>query len=440
MNRELSDSLVDTYSVSKRLSFDFNSSISPRRRRIDEDDGDAGGAAAALKRSRREDNTTVIDVDDSFAHNSTAAVGMSPWESRRLKVDLIEARAKISHLKRELESQHQIKSNMETMYQDKVDGLAKEVLSSTKKSTELEKHVQVLRKRESVAKEDLVRATAALKTARQQHDDQVAELKRTNQNLEETLQCISNDLRNEMSNLNRDLQMALQNLSTSQDELEAVRGVNASLSERIGQMSDLERDLEEERQKHQAAQSRVKDLQFQLDSYGEWQDVSKKTIGRLSGMGDLEKEVVRLRAELRSSRELVGNKLLLEEEVFDLRTRLERQEQHNVDTVQMQVAVEQLQRELNDWRSVAIDHCPSGSTPNPVTLRTRLEEILKTNVVMSSERHTDKAHRSSFSGEIRELRTKVDGYAKAIGEYEGNPIVSIFNTQGFHFGHKVLFG
>lgn len=414
MNRELSDSVVDTYSVSKRLSFDFNSSISPQRRRLDEENCGGGGA---LKRSRRDDTAT-IEVEDSFASTNSTAVGMSPWESRRIKVDLIEAKAKISHLKRELESQHQLKSNLEAMYQDKVEGLIKEVGNSAKKNCELEKHVQVLRKRESTAKEDLLRATNALKNARQQHDDQVSELKRTNQNLEETLQCMTNDLRNEISNLNRDLQMALQNLSTTQDELEAIRGVNVSLNERVSRMSDVERELEEEKQKHQAAQSRVKDLQYQLDSYGEWQDVSKKTMGRLSGMGDLEREVIRLRADLKSSRELVGNKLLLEEEVFDLRSRLERQEQHNVEAVQLQVQVEQLQRELNDWKSVAVDHCPSGSAPNPVTLRTRLEEVLKTNLVMSSERHSDKAQRSSFSGEIQELRTKTENYAKVMGEYE----------------------
>lgn len=385
------------------------------------EDMDSPGGRASLKRSRRDDPSETLTGEDSFASNpNTTAngLGMSPWESRRLKVDLIEARAKISHLKRELESQHQIKSNLETMYQDKVEGLTKEVVSGAKKASEQEKHIQVLRKRESTAKEDLLRATNALKSARQQHDDQVSELKRTNQNLEETLQCMTNDLRNENSNLNRDLQMALQSLSTSQDELEAIRGVNASLNERLGRMGDLERALEEERQSLQAAQSRIKDLQYQLDSYGEWQDVSKKTMGRLSGMGDLEREVVRMRAELKNARELVGNKLLLEEQVFDLRSRLERQERQSIDAVQLQVQVEQLQRELSDWKAVAVDHCPSGSNPNPVSLRSRLEEVLKKNVVMSSERHSDKAQRSSISGEIQELRTKTENYAKAMGEYE----------------------
>lgn len=151
-----------------------------------------------------------------------------------------------------------------------------------------------------------------------------------------------------------------------------------------------------------------------MDSYGEWQEVSKKTIGRLSGMGDLDKEVVRLRAELKNMRELVGNKLLLEEEVFDLRTRLERQEQSHVDAVQLQVQVEQLQRELNEWKAVAVDHCSNVSSPNPITLRTRLEEILKTNLVMSSEKHSDRSQRNSISGEVQELRSQCESYVKAI--------------------------
>lgn len=375
---------------------------------------------SCLKRSRREEDldSTSGDLSISEANNSSAAVGMSPWESRRVKVDLIEARAKISHLKRELDCQHQLKINMEAMFQDKVDGLTKEVVSSAKKTSELEKHIQVLRKRESTAKEELVRATNALKTARQQHEDQVSELKRTNQNLEDKLQCTTNDLQNEMSNLNRDLQMAVQKLSTSQEELSAVQALNSKLTERICKINGLERELEEERQKHQATSSRVKDLQYQLDSYGEWQDVSKRTMGRLSGMGDLEKEVVRLRADLKSSRELVGNKMLLEEQVFDLRSRLERQEKQNLSVVQMQVQIEQLQRELKDWKDVAADHCANGSTPNPITLRNRLEEILKSNVIMSSEKHSDNAQRCTISEEMEALRAKSENYTKLVSDYE----------------------
>lgn len=376
---------------------------------------------------REEPNTTNDLTEDSFAsssnstitnnnNNNHTVVGLSPWESRRLKVDLIEARGRIAHMKRELEQQHQIKATTEAMLQDKVDQLTKQVDYTTKKSGDLEKHVQVLRKRESTAKEDVLRAQATLKKARQQYDEQAAELRRTNQNLEETLQCMTNDLRNEISNLNRDLESALQNLSTTQDELKAVRTVNTSLQERLTRMSDVERELEEEKQSHQAAQLRVKDLQFQLDSYGEWQDVSKKTIGRLSGMGDLDKEVVRLRAELNRMRDVVGNKLLLEEQVSDLRTRLDRQEQQNVDTVQLQVQVEQLQRELTEWKSVAADHCPQGSTPNPISLRTRLEEVLKTNLVMSSEKQSDKSQRNSISGEAQELRSQCESYVRAIND------------------------
>lgn len=395
-----------------------NWSIKSKRRSGDDED-----PSASLKRSRRDDlsttGTTDLTVgDDSFASTNNTVVGMSPWESRRLKVDLIEAKARISQLKREIEHQHQAKSTMEAMYQDKVDGLTKQVDYTAKKTGDLEKHIQVLRKRESVAKEDLIRAANALKSARQTHEDQVADLRRTNQNLEETLQCISNDLRNEMGNLNRDLQMALQNLSTSQDELEAVRGVNATLTERVGRLSAVEQELDEERQLRQKAESRAQELQFQLESYGEWQEVSRKTIGRLSGMSDLDTEVVRLRAELKNARDLVGNKLLLEEQVHDLRSRLERQEQQNVDAVALQVQVDQLQRELNDWRSVAVDHCPSGNTVNPITLRTRLEEVLKANLVMSSEKYSDKSKRSSISGEAQELRAQVENYAKVLAEYE----------------------
>lgn len=246
MSYDLTDSLVDSYSVSKRLSFDLNSTQSPLKRTRNDD------FVCETKRGRRDDMTATRELaDESFTSTSTV-VGMSPWESRRLKVDLIEARSRISHMKRELEQHHQARAHTESMLQDKVTQLTKQVDYTTKKAGDLEKHIQVLRKREADAKDDLLRAASSLKKARHQHEDQAAELRRKNQELEETLQCITNDLRNENSHLSRDLQSALQSLSTTQDELKAVQGVNSSLQERLTRMSDVTQELEEERQMHQA--------------------------------------------------------------------------------------------------------------------------------------------------------------------------------------------
>ncbi|XP_037959130.1 uncharacterized protein LOC119688528 [Teleopsis dalmanni] len=70
------------------------------------------------------------------------------------------------------------------------------------------------------------------------------------------------------------------------------------------------------------AKSKIKDLESQIASYEDWKDITKNNQARLSSFSDIENEVEFLRDKNKNLNELIGDKLLLEEQVYGLKTQL----------------------------------------------------------------------------------------------------------------------
>lgn len=58
----------------------------------------------------------------------------------------------------------------------------------------------------------------------------------------------------------------------------------------------------------------------------------------MCSLPDIEKELARVKQENKNLRDALGNKLLLEEQVFDLKTRLEKYDEISTDTVALKVS------------------------------------------------------------------------------------------------------
>jgi predicted nucleic acid-binding Zn-ribbon protein len=110
------------------------------------------------KYSDRDDGSDLNHTNNESSNTSlNASTFSSPWEARRMRVDMIEAKSRVTQLRREIENQNTIQANLEIKYSHKVSALEKEVAQSNKKVTDLDKHVKVLRKRENAVKEELVK-------------------------------------------------------------------------------------------------------------------------------------------------------------------------------------------------------------------------------------------------------------------------------------------
>ncbi|XP_037931681.1 uncharacterized protein LOC119666475 [Teleopsis dalmanni] len=86
------------------------------------------------------------------------------------------------------------------------------------------------------------------------------------------------------------------------------------------------------------AKSKIKDLESQIASYEDWKDITKNNQARLSSFPDIEKDVEFLRDKNKCLHELIGDKLLLEEQVYGLKTQLKIEDPE--DTLSKSVKIE----------------------------------------------------------------------------------------------------
>uniref|UniRef100_A0A1B0DME3 Uncharacterized protein n=2 Tax=Phlebotomus papatasi TaxID=29031 RepID=A0A1B0DME3_PHLPP len=409
------DQLLDTSSIPipKRLSFDcLDDSFDDKRtskRKI------TSGDSNCEKRRRDESPNSSLG-----SMNNSAVPPMSPWQVKILKADLLAANANVTQLQNELEQQHMQRRNIEKDYTAKVDGLKDQVAYFKNKTHECEKHLGVLRKREAIAKEDLVRCRNERKSERLTYEDTIHSLQKKLTAVEENFRKSSNDYNNDVSDLNRQLSEVMQNLTSVEEENSRLFELNESLQQNMKKFKELEASLEEEKQKNQSATMKIKELEYEIAGYGEWKDMSSSSLARLSQLADLEKELPRLRTDNKNLRDAIGNKLLLEEQVYDLKSRLEKSEKNNVDAIEMKIRLGDLEKELATWAAIAFDHCPQNQSPTAANLRRRIEEILQKDVVLVSERNRSKTERNSLESQSHETRAQNEALLKANAELKSS--------------------
>lgn len=130
----------------------------------------------------------------------------------------------------------------------------------------------------------------------------------------------------------------------------------------------------------------------------------------------MDKELERLRSNNKHLQELLGNKLLLEEQVYDLRSRLEKEEGGRSEAVTLQVQLKHAQEEIKEWMKVAQDHCSPNMLVSPLALRARIEELLQNDVLMASEKGTKASESKSLESELMDYKQKCEIYNKNLEE------------------------
>lgn len=164
------------------------------------------------------------------------------------------------------------------------------------------------------------------------------------------------------------------------------------------------------------SKTRIKDLEYEISSYNDWKDVTNVCQERLLSMPDMVRELERLRVNNKNLQNLIGNKLLLEEEVFDLRKRLNHDENLQTQLLTIQMDLQHAKDELNEWIAVGKDHCcsltSSTSMDNsnflitPITLRKRIEELLKEDIIHKSEMNNRITENKSLENELKDYKEK----------------------------------
>lgn len=311
---------------------------------------------------------------------------MASLQNSKLRTELIETKAIVIQLRNEIEKKSREHKEAILLAENKSTALKDQCDITSKKNLELQDDLKALRKRELVLKNEASRATAELNQLRLKFDESTLKLQKEKYLQKEDARDVHLCINNELSEYRRIAQRADLELQSTRNELERLRQLNEELQARASGFEQLRANHEKQTQSLKVANDRIQELEFEIQSYSDWKEVVKTSRERLASVPDLLAEVEHLRSHNKHLNTLIGDKLLLEEQVYDYKTRLEREEGARAEAASLQVKLLHMEQELKEWVKVAQDHCLANTLVSPMALRSRIEQLLKEDIIHVAEK------------------------------------------------------
>lgn len=275
--------------------------------------------------------------------------------------------------------------------ENKSSALKQQCDYTSKVHLELQENMKVIRKREVALKEEASRATAELAQLKLKYEDTVAMLEKQKAMQEEVARDVQLCISKELDEYRRMGQRANLELQSTQDELDSLRRCYDEFKARVSGHEELRGKHELQTLSLKVANERIRELESQLNSYSDWKEVTKVSQKRLASVPDMQIELERLRGQNQRLNALIGDKLLLEEQVNDYKKRLDREEGVRAEAATLQVKLANVEQELKEWVKVAQDHCLANTLVSPMALRSRIEQLLKDDIAQVAQKSSSKS-------------------------------------------------
>ncbi|XP_068620125.1 mitotic spindle assembly checkpoint protein MAD1 isoform X2 [Battus philenor] len=292
----------------------------------------------------------------SRTESANASAPPSPWEAKRMKIDLIAAKAQITKLESRVNHQHTIRKEMQILFEEEKASLIDQHKRDEKALANMEERLQVIRRREQDLKDELSEALKECQQNKEKWDKDKADFQKQIADLKDKLLEANVSSKDQLSEMKKDMDELLQALEAAQSEVEMLKKEVAKQTSRGEQCTNLKTQLEKQTFELQQATNKLKELEYERDSFKDWQQQAKTAQKRLSNMAELEKEVTRLRATERTLRDAVCNKLLLEEQVHLLTSRVEALQPVQQELHEAKVKMAALELTLEEWKNAARAH------------------------------------------------------------------------------------
>lgn len=346
-------------------------------------------------------------------------------------------------LKKELEDRIHLHKNIEQLYDGKLQSTKAQIEASTKKNEEYGKMVKYLQKKISMEKDNVIKVGSlfSLPSSRltviahafNHFDSNKKQVKndmiKQAQHYEATIASMRNQsydsdsyARESVHGMQMQLDVHKLHLDHAQGEMDRMREElnamfekNAELTENQDGYAGMVKANEEQKLQLNAAERKVKELEAEIVGFGEWRRLEDVFQVRLAKTNDLERECERLTRDNKNLSETIGNKLLLEEQVHDLKTRLENQSKKAVHTIDLETKLHAIEQEIKSWKKMAVEFCPANSLASPQTLRAYIDRMQKEHLVLADGSSTAKLEKSVADEHMHELRTDHELGVQKIG-------------------------
>lgn len=241
------------------------------------------------------------------------------------------------------------------------------------------------------------------------YENVITSLRTANRDVENTARETVHSLNTQISSLSLELTQTQSELSSLQEEVIILRARNEQLSDSVKKTDSLTSQLESDRYKLQVAERRVKELEADLVNVEEFKNLSNVFQERLAKTTDLERDCERLTRDNKNLHGTIGNKLLLEEQVYDLKTRLVAQTTQTSNLVDLETKLRAIEEEIKQWKKLTEDLCPSAT---PQALRKYIDDLHKKHIVLACDANAAGLEKSTVSDQMQELQKQNEFHAK----------------------------
>lgn len=355
----------------------------------------------------------------SFNKTGNSSQNMSQnWEQRRLKADLLDSEARVIALKREVDLLHKLRADMEIQHDHKVSSMKKDEESYKAKIDDLEKRMKHLRQSERKYRTLANTQQSEFDVKRQDLENHIFNLEQELGDLQSSARSNENELNNEISDLTRQLIEIEAQFDVNMKETEMLKKWKQENEEKLENFHKLSEELQREKNNLFMEQNKVKELEFEIVKFGEYQDLMKLNKDKFDKYCEMERETDRLRRKNKDLHELIGGKLLMEEQINDLKTKLKNYEKEHQELLDLRLKCASIQDDLNQWQTVAHHFLPTVENPTIEALKRKFDEILQKDLVILDESSSAKTERAIIESQNEELRTENELAKKQIDDLQ----------------------
>ncbi|XP_023954381.2 mitotic spindle assembly checkpoint protein MAD1 isoform X2 [Bicyclus anynana] len=341
----------------------------------------------SINEGKRKSSFGLVDLETPVKRvrtDSETHTPISPWEIKQNKINLIAAKARIAKLESIVTRQQSIQKEMQILFEDDKAHLMEQHKRDERSVSDMKERVQFITRREQELKEDYNMAIKEHKESKLKWENERNELQKQVAELKDKLLDANVSSKDQLSEMKKDMDELLQALEGAQQEVEILKKEVARQTARAEQCTTLRTQVEKQTLELQTVTNKLKEIEYERDSYKDWQQQVKTAQKRLVNMAELEKEVVRLKATERSLRDIACNKLVLEEQVHLLTTKVEALQPMQQELHDAKVKIATLESALEDWKTAARNHGIESARNLTATLESALNSQL-TAVANSSQ-------------------------------------------------------
>ncbi|XP_043267547.1 mitotic spindle assembly checkpoint protein MAD1 [Venturia canescens] len=350
------------------------------------------------KRKRLDESGGFSISKNSDGYNLSSRTGgetgpTSPWEWRRLKGEVVSLRTRLSHQEANVQQLHKIRRQMEEVFDKEKTILENQAELDKQTIKQLEARIDATRKSCQEACEAQSKVEKEMSRLRSKLEAKIVTLMNENAALLEAQRAT-------VSVGNEETSKTPQQRDEENERIEKLQAAEAritELEEKLRCSREAQRDTELQNVELQNIRIKLENLEAERSLWEE----GKLLCARAARAGDLERELNHARDTIASMREAIKGKLLLEEEMCNMRQRIQ-----HMDKLEERVAVLETERSEVLRKLGKYEILGFGGDAN--VLRRELHRLQQSEAVLTAEEGQLRSKIESAQREITNITKKYE--------------------------------